>query len=221
MTRDTDSYILVHVAYKIAEFLQPELRVFPPEDLDRVDALEFLGICRQQRLEEPLAQIGDVGVVVGEGLEEEGPVDDVVYLGSLEEVVKLVELLDRVERTTEEKARLLAVSWRYKQSLHLVEDGSNVLRVTVAICSNICRNIKEGSNEQGICIAKTAIVIEENALEQLVERPAHTRFHQSVRNDTICLHRTLKENPTIDSWFSHIRCLQMGHFVSDYASKPR
>lgn len=98
------------------------------------------------------------------------------------------------------------------------EDGFNILGVTDAICSNICRNIKEGSNEQGISIAKTAIVVEENALEQLAERLTHARIHKSVRNDTICLHHTLKDNPTIDSWFSHIRRLQIGQFVSDYAS---
>lgn len=43
-----------------------------------MDALQLAGIRRQQRLDEALAHVGDVGIVVGNGLEEEGPVDGVV-----------------------------------------------------------------------------------------------------------------------------------------------
>lgn len=78
MTRATDSYVFAHFAKEIAELLEPELGLLLPEKLDRVDALQFVGVCREQRLDEALAQVGDIGVVIGDGLEEEGPVDGVV-----------------------------------------------------------------------------------------------------------------------------------------------
>lgn len=63
---------------------------------------------------------------------------------------------------------------------------------------------------------KLPLLSNENALEQLVEGFTHARFHQSMRNDAICLQWMIDPSPTIDSWFSHIRCLQMGHLLSDY-----
>lgn len=109
VTRVAHSYILVHVAEEVAQLLEPELRLLLPEELDRMDALQLAGIRRQQRLDEAIAQVGDVGIIVGDGLEEERPVDGVVQLGTLEDVVELVELLDRIERTAEEKAGTLLV----------------------------------------------------------------------------------------------------------------
>ena len=113
MTRDTLSYVFTHVADEIAELLEPELGVFPPEALDRVDALQFVWVSRHERLDESLAQVGNVRVVVREGLEEEGPVDSVEYLGTLEDIEQFVELLDGVERTTEQKEGLWPESWRH------------------------------------------------------------------------------------------------------------